>query len=196
MKKIVPEDAVLIPENAQRVFQGVIYDVYQWPQKLFDGTDATFEMLRRADTVGALCIVDDKILVLNDEQPHRGARLGFPGGRVDPGEDIAHAVRREIAEETGYEFKNWRLIKVWQPHTKVEWFIYYYIAWDVSTKGEPHLDAGEKIAVQEKTFEETKQLTARKAGYMGEAAGLFEAARNVDDLLSLPEFVGKEIDRS
>src|SRR5215467_9321922 len=43
MKKLVPEHAILIPEHAERVFQGKIFDVYQWPQKLYDGSTATFE---------------------------------------------------------------------------------------------------------------------------------------------------------
>jgi hypothetical protein len=30
MKKIVPENAVLVPDCAELQFEGVIYDVYQW----------------------------------------------------------------------------------------------------------------------------------------------------------------------
>jgi len=80
MKKIVPINAVLIPDSAERVFEGKIYDVYQWPQRLYDGSTATFEMLRRPDTVQTIGVVGDKIIVLNDEQPNRGARLSFVGG--------------------------------------------------------------------------------------------------------------------
>lgn len=38
-----------IPPNAQRVFSGKIFDVYQWPQPLFDGSIATFEVAKRLD---------------------------------------------------------------------------------------------------------------------------------------------------
>src|SRR5438105_1998877 len=68
VKKVIPSDAVLLPDNAQRVFKGMIFDVYQWPQKLYDGSEHTFEMLKRTDTVSAICLVNDKILMLDDEQ--------------------------------------------------------------------------------------------------------------------------------
>jgi ADP-ribose pyrophosphatase len=196
MKKIIPADAVLIPDSAKRVFEGVIYDVYQWPQELYDGSRATFEMLRRPDTVGALCVVDNNILVLNDEQPLRGVRLSFPGGRVDEGEaGTQYAIKREVREETGYEFDNWRLVQVWQPHTKIEWFVYYYVAWGVRSEVAPHLDAGEKITVQKLPFMKAKELVLNKAGYLGEAHSLFETAQTTDDLLALPEYSGNEIER-
>lgn len=51
MKKVIPDNAVLVPDAAQHVFEGMIFDVYQWPQKLFDGSEHTFEMLKRPDTV-------------------------------------------------------------------------------------------------------------------------------------------------
>lgn len=110
MKKTVPADAVLIPAKAVRIFEGVIYDVYQWQQELFDGSKATFEMLRRPDAITAICVVDGKILVINEEQPHRGKKVSFPGGRREPGEETSRAAQREVLEETGYNFKNWRLV--------------------------------------------------------------------------------------
>jgi ADP-ribose pyrophosphatase len=194
MKKIVPMDAVLIPDTAMRVFQGVIYGVYQWQQELFDGSETTFEMLRRPDTVSVICIIDDKVLIINDEQPHRGSRLSFPGGRVDDGDEaILHAAKREVHEETGHSFKQWRLVKVWQPQTKIEWFIHLFIAWDVAEVVAPHLDAGEKIAIEFLSFEKAKQLVAHNSS-LGEATAIFEDLNSTSELLALPEFQGREIE--
>lgn len=196
MKKIVPQNAVLIPDNAARVFEGVIYDVYHWQQLLFDGTSATFEMLKRHDTVAAICVVDNKLLVLTDEQPHRGIKMTFPGGRTNDGEDTEQAVRREILEETGYSFTHVRLLKIRQPHTKIEWFVYTYLAWDVADKVEPHLDSGEKIKADLLPFDKVKQLVIEdKAGYLAEEEELFLDAHSVQDLLALPEYKGKIVDR-
>jgi len=130
MKKQVPKDAVLIPDTAKRVFRGQIFDVYQWPQKMFDNSTQTFEMLRRPDTIAVIAVVEDKILILDDEQPHTGLRKSLPTGRVDD-QDTAtlSAAKREVLEETGFEFSKWRLIEVTQPHSKLEWFIYFYIAY-------------------------------------------------------------------
>jgi ADP-ribose pyrophosphatase len=196
VKKIIPQTAVLIPDEAKRVFRGVIYDVYHWQQQLFDGTDATFEMLKRHDTVGAICIVDDKLLVLTDEQPHRGIKMTFPGGRLNDGEDTLQAVRREVHEETGYSFKNFRLLKVRQPHTKIEWFVYTYIAWGLEGKAAAHLDGGERIKVDLKSFSDVKKMVIEdKAGYLAEEEVLFEGAQSVQDLLAIPEYEGHEVDR-
>ncbi|PIZ61468.1 hypothetical protein COY17_04445 [Candidatus Saccharibacteria bacterium CG_4_10_14_0_2_um_filter_52_9] len=197
MKKIIPQDAVLLPDSAELKFQGMIFDVYQWPQQLFDGTGHTFEMLKRPDTVSAICLVDDKILILDDEQPNRGSRKTFPGGRIDPEDTSAEAAaQREVHEETGYSFKEWRLLKVAQPVMKMEWFVYVWLAWDVVNKEEPHVDPGEKIQVHELTLTDLKALIADKSAYMVNDSGeLLEDVSNLDGLLALPEFQGREVDR-
>ncbi len=78
VQKVVPAEATLVPDSAVCAFSGIIYDVYHGQQKLFDGSEMTFEMLRRADTVSAVCIDGDKIIVLQDEQPHRGLPYNIP----------------------------------------------------------------------------------------------------------------------
>jgi len=196
MKKIIPEDSVLLPDQAERMFEGKIFDVYQWPQQLFDGSSHTFEMLKRPDTVTAICAVENKILVVNDEQPHLGARQSFPGGRVDKSDaGIEAAAQREILEETGYSFKNWRLIKVSQPYRKMEWFLYVLLAWDVAGQQPPNLDAGEKIDLKMLDFATLKNLVMKRTGYLGESVSIFENIDSLEGLLALPEFQGQTVDR-
>jgi ADP-ribose pyrophosphatase len=196
MKKIIPDDCVLIPDQAECVFRGMIFDTYQWPQQLFDGSSYTFEMLKRTDTVTAICIVEDKLLIINDEQPHLGSRQSFPGGRVDKTDaDIRAAAEREVREETGYSFKNWRLVRVWQPYRKMEWFIHVWLAWDVAGQQEPHLDAGEKIDLQKVDFPTLKGLVMKRTGYLGDSISIFEDRDKLEDLLALPEFKGQTVDR-
>lgn len=200
MKKIIPKDSVLVPDNAELSFRGMIFDVYQWPQQLFDGSEHRFEMLKRPDTVNAICVVDGKILVIDDEQPHLGSRQSFPGGRIDPEDaSVLAAARREILEETGYSFKNWRLIKAAQPYRKMEWFVYTMLAWEDTGKQEPSPDPGEKITLSRLSFDELKSLTLKKGhlgqSYLGESMDIFEAAQDLDGLLALPEFDGREVDR-
>lgn len=196
MKKVIPQDAVLLPEGAKRVFEGMIFDVYQWPQKLFDGSDHTFEMLKRTDTVNAICVVDDKLLIIDDEQPHLGSRTSFPGGRIDEGDkNVEAAARREILEETGYTFQNWRLVRVWQPYRKIEWFVHVWLAWDVIDRQAPTPDAGEKITLRPVDFATLKDLVIRRTGYLAESIGIFENLNGVEELLDLPEFVGQTVDR-
>lgn len=193
MKKVVPIDAILIPPQAELVFKGVIYDVYQWQQTMFDNSHETFEMLKRADTAVSLAVVDDSLLILEDEQPHRGKRTSFPGGRVDlEDEDMESAARREVKEETGYSFRNWRLLKVSQPSTKIEWFVYVWLAWGIEDKAEPKLDAGEKIKVNTLNFNEVKDMVMKDQGHLGEARDIFSGLSSIEDLINLPEFKGKD----
>jgi 8-oxo-dGTP pyrophosphatase MutT (NUDIX family) len=196
MKKVVPENAILIPPEAKRVFEGVIFDVYQWQQQLYDGSMATFERIKRADTVLVVCSIDDKILVIEDEQPGRGKKLKLPGGRVDPDDD-SHlaAAKREIREETGYEFANLKLVNVMQPENKIEWFVSIFVATDVTHQELAKADAGEHITPHLKSFDEVKYAVRSGKGMMGYSRDLFEGVESLDDLRNLPEYRGKEVDR-
>jgi ADP-ribose pyrophosphatase len=196
MKKIIPEDSILLPNDAKCVFKGMIFDTYQWEQELFDGSHHTFEMLKRTDTVQAICIVEDQIIVLEDEQPHLGTRDSFPGGRVDDeDQSIQAAAEREVLEETGYSFKKWRLISVEQPYRKMEWFIHIFVAWDVKDQIAPQFDAGEKITLAKLEFDTVKQNGPQRFGYLGGTFSVFKDVNSLDELTQLPEFVGQTVDR-
>ncbi len=196
LKKTVPKNAILIPDKAQKVFSGNIFDTYQWEQEMFDGTTKTFEMLRRPDTVEIIAIKDGKIVVLEEEQPNLPVHYTIPAGRHDvPGENELQAAQRELAEEAGLYYKNWKLINVVQPVAKIEWFIYQFIATDLDREEthKPESD-GEKIKVMFKALDEVKSmLNHPRNRYLPKE--LISDLSSLDDLVSLPEFVGKEVDR-
>src|SRR3989344_4305397 len=104
MKIERPKSKQPLPEHAKRVFKGAVFDVYQWEQELYDGTHKTFEKLKRPDTVVVFPVLDDgKILLTEQEQPGKEPFIGATGGKVEEGEDILEAVKRELLEESGYE---------------------------------------------------------------------------------------------
>jgi ADP-ribose pyrophosphatase len=196
MKKLIPADANLIPSSAVRVFEGELFDVYQWQQEMFDGSLRTYENLRRADTAIVIGIVDEKIVIIKDTQPHKGTRYVFPGGRVDSNLDDSTlaAAQREIREETGYEFDTWKLVLVEKPESKLEHFVYMYVATNPISLSRQTLDAGgEKIEVQLASYDEALEMMSGKLGEPTEHAFL-EKARSLEGLLQLPEFNGVEVD--
>jgi ADP-ribose pyrophosphatase len=195
MKKVITENAILVPENATKLFSGVIFDVYQWEQELFDGSHTTFEMLKRTDTVSTICIVDDKLVVLDEKQPLVLQRKSFPGGRVDHEDDsILAAAKREVLEETGYTFSKYKLIRVNQPSIEIEWFVYLLVAWDVEGKTEPSPDSGEDIKLSLIAFEEVKDMVMEDK-HLGHNRDIFEKVNSIVELLNLPDYEGKQVDR-
>lgn len=143
-----------IPKEAKKVFDGIIYDVYQWEQKMFDGSTATFEKLDRPDTVQIIPIIDGKIGYVKEQQPGHDVTLGLVGGRVDPGEKADDCAKRELMEETGLQSNDWSTLFTLSPIIKIRWDVYFYVARDCKIVAEPHLDGGEKIDIRYATFDE------------------------------------------
>ncbi len=150
MTRILPSNARLIPEDAKKVFTGEIFEIYQWQQKMYDGSYQTFEMAKRNDTVQIIGIIGDTVVVLDEQQPDGTERFSsLPGGRIDASDrSELEAAKREMLEETGYSFKNWKLLNVRQPQRKIEWFIYTFVAWEPNNKTDQRLDHGENIIVK------------------------------------------------
>ncbi|AHV99112.1 NUDIX hydrolase [Paenibacillus sabinae] len=48
---------------------------------------------------------DGKVLVIKENKPSIRDKWNFPSGRIEPGEAIPDAARREVKEETGYEIR-------------------------------------------------------------------------------------------
>ncbi len=150
-----------IPKQAKRVFKGAIFEVYQWPQPMFDGSVETFEMIKRPDTAQIIATVGNKILVARERQPHFKCRIGLLGGRLNGKESPLSAAKRELREEAGLVSKKWTLFKTYEPTIKMDWTVYYFIANDCVRVSKPNLDPGEKIKIIKIDFEELiEKITA------------------------------------
>lgn len=194
MRKYIPKDTDIIPKQAELKFKGVLFDVYQWPQKMFDGSIETFEMLRREDTVEVVAIKGDKIVITYQTQPCQGWFYAYPGGRHDnPAEDELQAAKRELREESGMTFKNWKLVDCKQPFTKMDWLVYTFVATDFESQGDLILDAGEKIEVLEVTFDELKEY-AKKPEAKFLWPDCLKHAQSLDDLKNMPSLYNYEQD--
>lgn len=153
-----------LPPNAKRVFTGVIFDVYQWDQKMYDGSTKPFEVVARRDTVVVIPVIGNKILIQHEQQPQREETvIAPPGGRRDEDEEPLAAAKRELLEETGYTADTWELWRTEYPHNKIIYTIYTFIARDCHAVQKQQLDGGEKITPKLITFDEFLMLSDNPA---------------------------------
>lgn len=143
-----------IPAQAKRVFKGIIFDVYQWQQEMFDGSYETFEILKRDYTTQVVATQGERILLSHESQPTKHDFYTFFGGRLEEGEDPLAGAKRELLEEAGLVSDDWELLAVYEPFHKIDWEVYFYAARQCREAAEPSLDAGEKIAVESFSFDE------------------------------------------
>ena|SRR3989338_177742 len=168
-----------IPLNAKRVFKGIIFDVYQWQQEMFDGRHRTFELIKRSDSVQVIAVQGDKIILCDDEQPGRPRKTTFLGGRVNEHEVAVEGGKRELLEEAGMESDDWELFATYNPFTKIEWSVHYFIARGCREVASLALDpGGERITLKPVTFEEFMKIVASEE---------FDAGKFTADMLRLQQ---------
>ena len=143
-----------IPKQAKKVFTGEIFDVYQWPQKMYDGSTATFEMLKRPNTVQIIPVINNKIIIAHEQQPTKKSFYTLLGGRQETNETPLAGAKRELKEESGLTSNQWKIYQKFSPLHKIDWDLYYFIAKNCQKKYRQELDAGEKIKLIEVNFED------------------------------------------
>jgi ADP-ribose pyrophosphatase len=152
----------MIPKRAKRVFKGVIFDVYQWKEKMFDGTYGTFEGIKRKPSVQIIATVGNKIMLQKEEQPHIGKFISFSGGVIDGNEKPLLAAKRELLEESGMKCERMVFYKKADFSKRIEWQTYYFIAKNCRKVQSQHLDNGERIQPLFVSFDEFVRITSKE----------------------------------
>lgn len=134
-------------KKEKMVFEGEIYWIYQWRQKLYDGSYATFERAERPSVVQILCMIGNSVLLAKEEQPNMEPSINMFGGVIEEGERPLEAAKRELLEEAGITAKKWILLKTFIYSGKLSYAFYLYAALGCTKRSKQKLDPGEKIEV-------------------------------------------------
>ncbi|MCB9370654.1 NUDIX hydrolase [Candidatus Woesearchaeota archaeon] len=152
------------PPSANKVFKGVLFDVYQWEQELYDGSFKLFEKVKVPDGVTVFARTPDKkFILLHEEQPYVGSFTGLPSGHVEHEEDPLCTAKRELLEELGMQAKEWELLFVKTEKGKLSTSTYVYLAKDCRKVQEAQLEPGEKISAEEFIFEELLEESQKES---------------------------------
>jgi len=84
-------------------YHGKILDLARETHRLPDGREACFEIIHHPGGAAALPVDHaGQLLLIRQFRPAvRGTMLEIPAGRLEPGEDPATSIRRELQEEIG-----------------------------------------------------------------------------------------------
>jgi len=174
-----------IPASAKRVFKGVIFDVYQWEQKMFDGSMATFERLKRPSTIQVIPIMGSKIILAREQQPLQEEKYSFIGGRQEEGETDLETAKRELMEEAGLASNDWELLWNFDSFGKIDWKICVFVAKNCKKVAAQKLDPGEKITPEEYSFDEFVEKVCDPSFLEKESSNLvyrMKAERKIQEL--------------
>jgi len=118
-------------------------------------------VLEYPDWVNAVALTTDNKIIMVRQYRHAAGvvSLEIPGGVIEEGELPEEAMRRELLEETGYEFNQFEpLCKLHANPSTANNITHCYLARGGVKVQEQDLDAQEEIQVEEYTIQEVKQL--------------------------------------
>jgi ADP-ribose pyrophosphatase len=145
--------------SSENVFKGVLLDVRKDKVRLPNGKQTVREYIVHPGAVVVLAFLDNGKLLFERQfrHPLRRVFLELPAGKIDPGEAILDAARRELLEETGHVARDWEYVGVMHPcigysDERIEIFV----ARGLRRAGEKRLDHNEFLEVLELTPAEAR----------------------------------------
>ena len=145
-----------------------------------------YYVLEYPNWVNAVAITEDnKILMVHQYRHAAGiVSLEIPGGVIEDNEQPEQGLRRELLEETGYQFDDFELLcTVYANPSTANNHTYCYLARGGKKVQEQALDAQEELVVETFTIPEVKQLLAEnKIAQALHCTGLFYALIKLGEL--------------
>ncbi len=138
-----------------------------------------YYVLEYPDWVNVIALTEDNQVVLVRQYRHAAGEevLEIPGGVIEKDETPEDAARRELLEETGYEFaKIEYLSQLYANPATATNKTHCFLATGGKKTSEQSLDRGEEIIIELVSLEELKQLVLdNKFGQALHTSGIFYA---------------------
>jgi 8-oxo-dGTP pyrophosphatase MutT (NUDIX family) len=138
-----------------------------------------YYVLEYPDWGNVVALTDDNQVILIRQYRHAAGEviLELPGGCIEKGESPEEGIRRELLEETGFEFNNFELLSTLyaNPATGNN-KTYCFLATGGKKIQEQALDGGEEIVVELVSIEKLKELLLENQfGQALHTSGIFYA---------------------
>jgi len=163
-KRYIQKNKFKLPQNSKLVYEGKLFRIYHYPQKLENNKTAIFELAKRQDNVQILLIYNNKIILAKETQPQfKKPLIGPAGGNANWEEDPEQGAIRETFEETGIKVNKIQLFA--NDSIDLQKFcrnFYLYIGWGNEIISKPQNTSLEKIELLELTFEEFIKETQKE----------------------------------
>jgi 8-oxo-dGTP pyrophosphatase MutT (NUDIX family) len=138
-----------------------------------------YYVLEYPDWVNAIALTEDNEIILVRQYRHAAGEviLELPGGCIEKGESPEEAIRRELLEETGYQFTGIEFLSsLYANPATANNKTHCYIARGGRLVGKQELDKGEEIDLELVSPEKLKELVLSNAfGQALHTSGVFYA---------------------
>src|ERR1700743_2196939 len=145
-----------------------------------------YYVLEYSNWVNAVAITEDNKVLMVYQYRHAAGivSLEIPGGVIDDGELPEQALRRELLEETGYQFDDFELLStIYGNPSTADNQTFCYLARGGRKVQEQKLDEQEELIVETFSIAEVKQLLFdNKISQALHCAGLFYALVRLGEL--------------
>lgn len=141
------------------IYSGKVVHLQVDQVELPNGKQATRELIKHPGAVAVIAFTSEErlLLVRQYRKALERVTLEIPAGKLEAGEEPLLCAQRELAEETGYQAREWKhLVSFYTSPGFADEYVHLYVAEDL-IPGTVHPDPDEFVEQVELTWEECQE---------------------------------------